>query len=84
MSTLDTAPGVRGIREPVPDRCSSAALGEVDFVLAPGVAFSPRCERLGYGGGYYDVLLAGSSHRLDRHRGGLRAADRRKPADRAG
>lgn len=55
----DLAPGVWGILEPVPERCPLATLDEVDVVLAPGVAFSPRCERLGYGGGYYDQLLAG-------------------------
>lgn len=55
---LDTIPGVWGIRQPAPDRCPSAALGEIDFVLAPGVAFSLCCDRLGYGGGYYDKLLS--------------------------
>lgn len=51
------APGVWGIREPRPDLCPEVALGEVDFVLVPGVAFTARCERLGYGGGYYDRLI---------------------------
>jgi len=55
----DLAPGVWGILEPAPERCRPATLNEVDLVLAPGVAFSPHCERLGYGGGYYDRLLAG-------------------------
>lgn len=53
------APGVWGIREPRADVCPQVALSEVDFVLVPGVAFTARCERLGYGGGYYDRLLTG-------------------------
>jgi 5-formyltetrahydrofolate cyclo-ligase len=55
----DLVPGVWGIREPSPERCPPATLQDVDLVLAPGVAFSPRCDRLGYGGGFYDKLLAG-------------------------
>src|SRR5262245_18658291 len=50
----ELAPGVWGIREPRGDLCPEAALDEVDFVLVPGVAFTVRCERLGYGGGFYD------------------------------
>jgi 5-formyltetrahydrofolate cyclo-ligase len=55
----DLVPGVWGIREPSPERCPPATLQEVDLLLAPGVAFSPGCDRLGYGGGFYDKLLAG-------------------------
>jgi 5-formyltetrahydrofolate cyclo-ligase len=35
----------------------------VDLVLVPGVAFTARCERLGYGGGYYDRLIPGFAGR---------------------
>jgi 5-formyltetrahydrofolate cyclo-ligase len=55
---LDVAPGVWGIREPRLDRCATATAGQIGLILAPGVAFSPRCERLGYGGGFYDRLLS--------------------------
>src|SRR5690242_16189007 len=53
----DTEPGVWGIREPNPARCSLADLSELDLIVVPGVAFSPSGDRLGYGGGYYDELL---------------------------
>ena len=54
----DLQPGVWGIREPRPDRCAPAQPEDIDLVLVPGVAFTSRGERLGYGGGYYDQLLA--------------------------
>jgi 5-formyltetrahydrofolate cyclo-ligase len=53
----DLAPGTWGIREPVPRRCPEVPLGEVDFILVPGVAFDRRGGRLGYGGGFYDHIL---------------------------
>lgn len=54
----DLASGTWGIREPDPDRCREVTLTDVDFVLVPGVAFDARGGRLGYGGGFYDRLLA--------------------------
>ena len=54
----DLQPGVWDIREPRSDRCTPAPLNEIDLVLAPGVAFTQRGDRLGYGAGYYDRLLA--------------------------
>jgi 5-formyltetrahydrofolate cyclo-ligase len=54
---VDTLAGVWGIREPDPQRCAPADGAEIDAVLMPGVAFTPRCERLGYGGGFYDALI---------------------------
>ena len=53
----DLRSGVWGIREPRAER-PRAKLDRIDFVLLPGVAFTPRCDRLGYGGGYYDRLIA--------------------------
>lgn len=60
----DTAPGSWGIREPLEERCAKeVALGTVDFILLPGVAFTRDGARLGYGGGYYDKLLARMPHK---------------------
>ncbi|MEW5903560.1 MAG: 5-formyltetrahydrofolate cyclo-ligase [Pseudomonadota bacterium] len=59
----DVAPGTWGIREPLPERCNKEeALGTIDFVLLPGVAFDREGGRLGYGGGFYDKLLARLPH----------------------
>lgn len=53
------APGLWGIREPVVERCERLeTLNEVEFALLPGVAFTREGARLGYGGGFYDKLLA--------------------------
>lgn len=54
----DLAPGLWDIPEPVPGDCPEVALENIDFVLVPGVAFDRDGRRLGYGGGYYDRILA--------------------------
>jgi len=51
--------GLWGIREPVVERCQRLNdINEVEFALLPGVAFCRDGARLGYGGGFYDKLLA--------------------------
>jgi len=60
--SLDTTPGVWGIREPDPQRCSPAQADEIDVIVVPGVAFTKAGARLGYGGGYYDELLSRWQH----------------------
>ena len=58
------AVGLWGIREPVVERCERLNNpNEVEFVLLPGVAFTRDGTRLGYGGGYYDKLLASMTQR---------------------
>ncbi len=53
------AVGIWGIREPIVDRCERVStIFEVEFALLPGVAFTRDGGRLGYGGGFYDKLLA--------------------------
>ncbi|MDD2929356.1 MAG: 5-formyltetrahydrofolate cyclo-ligase [Sideroxydans sp.] len=60
----DVAPGLWGIREPLIERCIKEEVpGTIDFVLLPGVAFTRNGKRLGYGGGFYDRLLARLPHR---------------------
>lgn len=55
-------PGRYGVREPAAE-CTSVALGDVDLIVIPGLAFDGSGGRLGRGGGYYDralLQLAGS------------------------
>ncbi len=55
--------GVWGILQPRADLCPLVPASRLDFVLVPGVAFTRLCQRLGYGGGYYDGFIRGLSRR---------------------
>ncbi len=56
----ELAPGYIKIPEPTvisDDR--KVSIHDVDAIVVPGAAFDPRGNRIGYGGGFYDRLLAG-------------------------
>lgn len=58
----DLAPGTWDILEPR-ESIAAADLSIVDWILVPGLAFTRQGDRLGYGAGYYDRLIADITHR---------------------
>ncbi len=52
----ELSPGAYGIPEPPLD-AEKVETSRIDAAVVPGVAFDPRCARLGHGEGYYDRLL---------------------------
>lgn len=57
--------GYMGIPEPsVRTSERLADINEVDAAVLPGAAFDPEGNRIGYGGGYYDILLSGLKKKI--------------------
>ncbi len=50
--------GFMGIPEPFQTEKKEILLDEIDLVIIPGAGYDYSGNRLGYGGGYYDILLS--------------------------
>ncbi|WP_208559591.1 5-formyltetrahydrofolate cyclo-ligase [Marinilactibacillus kalidii] len=50
--------GYFGIREPLVQETTRCAVETIDLMIVPGVVFTREGYRIGFGGGYYDRLLA--------------------------
>lgn len=57
VAPADLRPGAFGVAEP--DAAAPEVSAEdIDLFVVPGLAFDRRGQRLGYGGGFYDELIA--------------------------
>ncbi len=54
----DVSPGAWGIPEPDGSGVRRADLKDIGLIIVPGAAFDQQGNRIGYGAGFYDKLLA--------------------------
>lgn len=60
----ELSPGYMGIPEPsLPDE-RLVNINDIDLVVVPGVGFDYSGSRLGYGAGYYDILLSKTERKI--------------------
>lgn len=52
------------ILEPNPEKCRKANIDEFDTIIVPALGYDNKNNRIGYGHGYYDRLLASLDEKL--------------------